>query len=227
MKIFVLIAIILIGAIGYLEKILKFQLSRVSIIFLFSLFIIFSFAQIKVSFDNDKKINLLKSNIGDSDNKLAELRNKTDAQDNKMVSLRSKLEESNKNLVEIKKKAAPRKITPEQRAKLATALKTIPTPMPLWFGVLVGDAEAEDYSRELRTLFAECGHPVPKERIGYQMTMPKPRGVWLYIASERDSAVAIAAELQHAFKAAGLNLQAGIQEGEPPRRIRLVVGEKP
>lgn len=176
MKFIILTAMILIGAIGYIEKIFKFQMQRYYIIILFILFLILSLAHLKLLFDSDRK-------------------------------------------------AAPRKLSSKQRAKLEKALKTIFKPMPLWFGVLMGDTEAEDYSNEIRMLFTKCGHPVPEERILHQIVSPKPRGIWLYISSEQDSAIAIATELQKAFNSAGLNLQGGIAK-EEPGRIRLVVGEK-
>jgi hypothetical protein len=158
---------IIIGTIGYLEKILKFQIPRVLTIALLILFIVVSAIQLFISHNSATEVTLMKTEIERSHKE--------------MVSVKTELEESKNKLSEIKHKIAPRKLTSQQRDKIAAVLKTIPSPLPIWFGVIVGDAEAEDYSKEFRTLFAESGHAIPKERVLNQMITPKPRGLLLYI----------------------------------------------
>jgi hypothetical protein len=102
MKIIVLIALIMIGAIGYIEKILKFQFPRRHIIFLFLLFLIFSATQLILSVDSDKNISSLNATIEKSADEISKLREKTAAQDKKIVSLETDLDVSSRNLSETK-----------------------------------------------------------------------------------------------------------------------------
>lgn len=102
MKIIFLAALIIIGVIGYLEKILKFQLPRRYMIFLFLLFLLCSVAQLKLSSDSDEEMNLLKTTIEKSDAELSRFRENTSTQDKKIVSLETDLEESKRNSSETK-----------------------------------------------------------------------------------------------------------------------------
>lgn len=102
MKYIILTAIIIIGAIGYIEKILKFQMPRRYIIILFLLFLLFSLAQLKLSVDSDGEISSLKSTIAKSDEELSKLREDSTSRDKEIVSLKKDLEVSKNNLSETK-----------------------------------------------------------------------------------------------------------------------------
>ncbi len=72
-----LIGIIILGSIGYIEKISNFQWSRQWLIALLLLFLLISMGQVKLSLESNREIELLETKLEDSIIELAELRKRT------------------------------------------------------------------------------------------------------------------------------------------------------
>ncbi|MBI2486217.1 MAG: hypothetical protein HYW01_04510 [Deltaproteobacteria bacterium] len=127
-----LIGIIILGALGYIEKILNLHWSRKWLLVLLILFIIISVGQIKLSLDTDSKINSLQADFDESKTELSKLREKTSS----------------------------RRLKEDQRQALVKKLLTVQMRYPIVVVCRMMDVEACNYAKDLSAVFRQANWTV-------------------------------------------------------------------
>ena len=129
-----LIGIIILGSIGYIEKISNFQWSRQWLIALLLLFLLISVGQVKLFLESNREIELLETKLEDSRTELAELRKRT----------------------------SPRTLAKHQRDKLIEELEHFEMRYPIIVACRFMDNESYNYAEDLLLVFKETNWAVGK-----------------------------------------------------------------
>jgi len=129
-----LIVIIILGSIGYIEKISKFQWSRQWLIAFLLLFLLISVGQVKLSLESNREIELLETKLEDSKTELAELKNRT----------------------------SPRTLAKHQREKLIEELEHFEIRYPIVVVCRFMDNESYNYAEDFSLVFKEANWTVGK-----------------------------------------------------------------
>jgi hypothetical protein len=129
-----LIGIIILGSIGYIEKISNFQWSRQWLIALLLIFLLISVGQVKLSLDSNREIELLET----------------------------KLEDSRTELAELIKRTSPRTLAKHQREKLIEELEHFEMRYPIVVACRFMDNESYNYAEYLLLVFKEANWTVGK-----------------------------------------------------------------
>jgi len=127
-----LILIIILGSIGYIEKISKFQWSRQWRIAFLLHFLLISVGQVKLSIEGKREIELLETKLEDSRTELAELKNKT----------------------------SPRTLAKPQREKLIEELEHFEMRYPIVVACRFMDNESYNYAEDFSLVFKEANWTV-------------------------------------------------------------------
>ena len=129
-----LIGIIILGSIGYIEKISNFQWSRQWLIALLLLFLLISVGQVKFSLESNREIELLEI----------------------------KLEDSRKELAELRERTSPRTLAKHQRERLIEELEHFEMRYPIIVACRFMDNESYNYAEDLLLVFKETNWAVGK-----------------------------------------------------------------
>lgn len=117
----------------------------------------------------------------------------------------------------------PRRLTPKQRESLVAELKKI-GPHEISANAPNRDNESMDFTNDIRDAFSEAGWVLPEQNQiiiqGYGLT-----GQWLAIRSIED-APTFAGDVQAAFAAAGIPMDAGHFDNIPPGTMQILIGRK-
>jgi len=127
-----LIGIIILGSIGYIEKISNFQWSRQWLIVLLILFLLISVGQVKLSLESNREIELLET----------------------------KLEDSRIELAELRKRTSPRTLVKHQIEKLIEELDHFEMRYPIVVACRFMDNESYSYAEDLLLVFKEANWTV-------------------------------------------------------------------
>lgn len=117
-----------------------------------------------------------------------------------------------------------RKLTPEQRGRLISALQQSVSKGQVRVTHVMGDAESTDFADELERVLEATGWKV--NEIGESAFIPVPKGLVVVVHSP-ETAPKHAFALVDAFTAAGFAIQRDVYPGLPSSTVELVVGRNP
>lgn len=153
----------------------------------------------------------------------SEASDRTLALESDAANAKERAAKAEKALLELQRRIEPRRVSPEQQARLISVLSSAPNGA-VSISCVVGDAEGCALARQIADILSASGYPQPNLDQG--MWDRNPTGLSIIVHSVA-TAPPYAAAIQQAFFSIGLPMGGREDPRTSDRTVKILVGNKP